>query len=129
MYDSNTLAERISRIITSSGRSVNAVLIDSGLSKVLISNMKKGSQVAVNKIAELADYLNCSVDYLLGRTEIPELTLTSANPLPDDEQTLLSRYRKLDDDGKELVRARALECLRDLRQGDGDSTQDASRLA
>lgn len=129
MYDSTTLAERIAGIIVNGGQSVNAALTESGLSKDLISNMKKGSQVAVNRIAQLADYLHCSVDYLLGRTDVPEVNTASVDPLPEDEQTLLARYRRLDPDGKELVRARALECLRDIQQGDGTTAESAGRLA
>ena len=81
------------------------------------------------KLVKIADALQCSIDYLLGRTDVPEVNTTSPAPLPEDEQILLSRYRRLDPDGKELVRARALECLRDIQQGDGTTAESASRLA
>ena len=36
---------------------------------------KKGSFPSGDKLARIADYLDCSVDYLLGRTDNPEVNL------------------------------------------------------
>ena len=37
-------------------------------------NMKsRGSWLHANNLAKIADYLDCSVDYLLGRTDDPDL--------------------------------------------------------
>lgn len=43
----------------------------SGAGKDFISNIKKGSTPSIDKVLALAVYLDCSVDYLLGRIENP----------------------------------------------------------
>lgn len=49
--------------------SPNKLGLQSGAGKDIISNLQKGSIMSGDKLAKIADYLNCSVDYLLGRTE------------------------------------------------------------
>lgn len=91
----------------------------SGAGKDFISNIKKGSAPSIEKVYALADYLDCSVDYLLGRTDNPQAhksgnnvsvgdvsgnsgaigvgnTVTN-NAAPMDEQTaeMLNTYKKL----------------------------------
>ncbi|NDO46011.1 helix-turn-helix transcriptional regulator [Clostridium sp. MD294] len=47
---------------------------DTGISTGNISDWKSGrSMPTAMKLDTLADYLNCSVDYLLGRTDNPEV--------------------------------------------------------
>ena len=40
-----------------------------GLSKHTLSNLNKGSMIGADSLAKIADYLDCSVDYLLGRSD------------------------------------------------------------
>ncbi len=44
---------------------------ESGVGKDIITNMNKGSLPSCDKLAKIADYLEISVDYLLGRTDKP----------------------------------------------------------
>lgn len=44
----------------------------SGAGKDFMSNIKKGSAPSIEKVFALASYLDCSIDYLLGRTEDPQ---------------------------------------------------------
>ena len=39
----------------------------------LWSMKSRGSWLHANNLAKIADYLDCSVDYLLGRTDDPDL--------------------------------------------------------
>lgn len=43
------------------------MLKEIGIGSNTISNMKHGSMIAADSLAKIADYLNCSVDFLLGR--------------------------------------------------------------
>ena len=63
----------VQNIIANKGLSVNKALTESGAGKDFIANMKKGMTPSANKFSALADYLDCSVDYLLGRTDNPEI--------------------------------------------------------
>lgn len=69
MYNLQILEERIMSIAKNQGLSKNKLLINAELNKSVFDNMKKGQIPSVEKIHKIADYLDCSVDYLLGRTD------------------------------------------------------------
>lgn len=53
---------------------IKDMLDECGLSKNALSSMlSRGSWLQANNLAKIADYLDCSVDYLLGRTDQPEV--------------------------------------------------------
>lgn len=72
MYSSSNVAERIKVTAKIQNKSVKEVLESVGLGFNMMSNMKNSMPKADN-LARIADYLNCSVDYLLGRTDNPEI--------------------------------------------------------
>lgn len=55
----------------------------------------KGTPTAEN-LVKIADYLDCSIDFLLGRsnTELDE---------PEDEHRLIKAYRQLTDEAKDTI--------------------------
>ena len=71
MYISNNVADRIKSVAKSKNISVKKLLEEVGLGFNTMSNMKTSMPKADN-LAKIADYLDCSVDYLLGRTDNPE---------------------------------------------------------
>lgn len=73
MYDLELIEKRIMSIAGKKGLSKNKLLINAKLSKSVFDNMKKGQIPSVDKIHTLADYLGCSVDYILGRTDVVEV--------------------------------------------------------
>ena len=55
--------------------SVSKMLVETSIRKSLIYDMEKRDYTPSAEILEkIADYLNCSVDYLLGRTDNPSAT-------------------------------------------------------
>lgn len=38
----------------------------------IVSHLAKGQEMSYLNLAKIADYLDCSVDYLLGRTDKPD---------------------------------------------------------
>ncbi|MCM1223686.1 MAG: hypothetical protein NC548_55475 [Lachnospiraceae bacterium] len=54
--------------------SVNQLLIDCNLGKNTIFKMGNGIDILSQNLAKIADYLEISVDYLLGRKDTPEIT-------------------------------------------------------
>lgn len=72
MYESNKIAERIKDLARERGVSVRQMLSDVGLGFNTMANMRNSVPKADN-LAKMADYLSCSVDYLLGRTDNPEV--------------------------------------------------------
>lgn len=72
MYVSNDIAIRIKSLAKAKGVSVKKLLEDVGLGYNTMSNLKTSMPKADN-LARIADYLDCSMDYLLGRTDVPEI--------------------------------------------------------
>ena len=72
MQDLQPLIERVQGAILLFGESPYKAFTESGAGKNFIANMRKGSMPSADKFMALADYLDCSVDYLLGRTDVPE---------------------------------------------------------
>lgn len=74
MYNTQKTVELIKQIAKKRHTSIGQMLSDCGLSKNALSSMQsRGSWLQANNLAKIADYLDCSVDYLLGRTDCPDL--------------------------------------------------------
>ena len=67
MENLDVIIEIIQSMIADKGTSVNKTLMESGAGKDFIANMKKGRYPSINKFAALADYLDVSIDCLIGR--------------------------------------------------------------
>lgn len=64
-----TLSLNIKQRCIEKGISLNSLIQNCGLSKSFIYDLeKRNSSPSCDKIQKIADSLNCSVDYLLGRT-------------------------------------------------------------
>lgn len=68
-------SQRILEIIKKWGITEYRVAADTGISNSLFGKWKAHptSKVSSEKLVLIADYLGCSVDYLLGRTDNPEI--------------------------------------------------------
>ena len=74
MYESAHIAERIKIIAKQKKISILNMLRECGLSKNTLSSMLSGGSTPKSEnLAKIADYLDCSVDYLLGRTDNPNV--------------------------------------------------------
>lgn len=71
MYNSNNVAERIKQTSKEKGIPLKKVLENAELGFNTMSNMKTSMPKADN-LAKIADCLDVSIDYLLGRTDNPE---------------------------------------------------------
>ncbi|MDE6424529.1 MAG: helix-turn-helix domain-containing protein [Ruminococcus sp.] len=73
MYTAQVTIDRIQTIIRSRGLVQKEVLADCGLNENTLKRMTDNRGMASFSLAKIADYLNVSVDYLLGRTDEPEV--------------------------------------------------------
>ncbi len=72
--DSTEIAKRIKETAKIQKLNTGEVLSECGLGKNALSNMQSGGFFPrLENIVKIADHLNCSVDYLLGRTDIPSI--------------------------------------------------------
>ena len=73
MYYSQEIASRIKSRAKQQGKSLGEVLSACELGINTVSKISKGTDILTLNFAKIADYLGCSVDYLLGRTDNPEV--------------------------------------------------------
>ena len=73
MYKSLNIAEMIKSRAKEKNISLKTMLSDLSLVSNTMSNMRHDRMIAADSLARIADYLDCSVDYLLGRTDKPEV--------------------------------------------------------
>lgn len=76
MYNSQDVATKIKELSKSKNITVKQLLEDVGLGFNAMSNMRTSMPKSDN-LAKIADYLDVSVDYLLGRTDNPEVNDSS----------------------------------------------------
>ncbi len=72
VYDSYEIATTIRMVAVHKKITLKQLLTDVGFSKNFMVNMAKGYMPVSDKLAKIADYLDVSVDYLLGRSDNPE---------------------------------------------------------
>ena len=94
MYDANEIATKINRTLKEKQLSQKDMLESCNLSKNAISSMlSRGSMLRADNLARIADYLDCSIDYLMGRSNslkersaFSSSLSTKYNSLPKDDQ-------------------------------------------
>lgn len=76
LYNSTYTAKRIKQLAKLQKKSLKDLLIECKLGQNTFSHMLHGKCLSSNSLAQIADVLDCSVDYLLGRTENPKINKT-----------------------------------------------------
>ena len=71
LYNSPNVANRIKAYAKSKNIALKTILEECELGTNTFSHMLHGRSIAFDSLAKIADYLDCSVDYLLGRTDNP----------------------------------------------------------
>ncbi len=95
-------AQAIKERCKEKGIAISKMLSDCKIRKSLIYDLEKRNWTPSLEIAEqITDYLDCSVDFLLGRSDNTSTnkTIVEVDNL-NDEQRLISAFRKLTDEGK-----------------------------
>lgn len=81
--DNTQVANRIKELCKLKGSSVSKMLEVCNIRKSLIYDLeKRNASPSIEVIGQIADYLNCSVDYLLGRTDSP--TVKGIDPTTEE---------------------------------------------
>ena len=100
---------RITKMCSERGISTNQFGVQSGAGKDIVANMKKGSLPTSDKLVKSADYLECSVDYLLGRTDEPNISGNyingdnSVQAIQNSSVTINQVQKETDQENQELL--------------------------
>ena len=89
LYDSIALAENIKIQAKARNVQLKDMFAELDLSKGTLSNLRLGKKISADSLARIADYLDCSMDFLMGRTVAP--TVKRMN-LTDDERQKVTDY-------------------------------------
>ena len=73
MYFAQTTKDRIKNLCKTKKINMEDMLIECSLGINAIRQINDTKGMASFSLAKIADYLNCSVDYLLGRTDYPDI--------------------------------------------------------
>lgn len=71
MYNSQEIGIRIKNVAEEQGKTIKSVLENCGLGKNTVQKISAGTDILTLNFVKIADCLDCSVDYLLGRTDKP----------------------------------------------------------
>lgn len=106
MYSAHETAERIKLRAKTKNILIKDMLDACEMNKNALSTMlSRGSWPQANNIAKVADYLECSIDYLLGRTDRPEIQQKSEHlqEITSMESNLLSMFNMLSSEQQEDI--------------------------
>lgn len=96
-------------------RNINQLKIamDIGITQESISKYETGNAFPSKEILiKLADYFNCSIDYLLNRTDNPNMNKEKISKKDEKIENLIFRYKSLSDENKNKLEG----CLLALEQ-------------
>ncbi len=83
MYNVQETRNLILDLLKSKNKTTSQMLKDLGYNNSLLLDMgRKNTMPSADKIGHIADYLNVSVDYLLGRTNCPDIVVLDENGEP-----------------------------------------------
>lgn len=112
MYNSRNLVNNIKSIAKDRNILIRDMLTACELNINTLSQMSDKKGLSSFALAKIADYLDCSVDYLLGRSDTPWLAADRNAALPDchrksapspRDEALLDSFRQLNEEGQEKV--------------------------
>lgn len=106
MYITQDIAGRIKTTLKDKGIRSKDMLASLGMGINSISEFAKGKKMSCIALARIADYLDCSVDYLLGRTDIADKHLTTAEAIVtanNKENVLLLNFRNMNTAGQDYI--------------------------
>ena len=114
MYNMHKTKDRIKDLCKSQNIKMETLLADCGLGVNAIRQINEKKGMGSYSLARIADYLNCSVDYLLGRTDEPSAVsnviggnVTGSTVMQESHNsnvTVNSGESNLTDEEKELLR-------------------------
>lgn len=94
LYYAVEIAQRIKKLAKEKEITVKDMLLKTKLNKNSINTLSNGSMIQCDSLAKIADYLDCSVDFLLGRTPQKNYSIDSST-LNLNEQIMLNTFRRL----------------------------------
>ena len=110
MYNNSEIAQKIKDITKKKGIPLKRLLDDCNLNINYISEFSKGKDITGNNLFIIAEYLDVSIDYLLGRTDQPNGFINNENGFKSinvngsvGNNSINNNYAELDKHDRELL--------------------------
>lgn len=104
MQNPQSVSDKIKETAKRKNVSIGKMLADCGLSKNTLSSMQSGGFLPrTETLTKIADYLDCSVDYLLGRTDVPKEAQTLDEQLKGVDFALYGETHDLTEEEKQDI--------------------------
>lgn len=100
-YSCEKIAIKIKQLVKEEGTTLKIMLKDLNLGTNLVYQLSYGSSITAINLAKIADYLDCSVDYLLGRTDIANYTKGDSKTAL--EQRISQEIKYLSGDDQKII--------------------------
>lgn len=100
MYSSKKIADNIRTLSKEHKISQKDLLSKCDLGVNTITKLSNGTDILVKNLVKIADELNCSIDYLIGRSDMVNIQKTG---LSSDELLLIKKLRALPKDGQDEI--------------------------
>lgn len=119
-------AQRLKKLLDSSGKTQKDLAAFIGVKQNTVSDwVNKGTSPKVEHIYRIVDFFSISFDFLFSESQ--SSTIVNAkdiieDKLATDERTIITIYREIDDEGKDLVQHKVREIWADHRQPKGKSS-------
>lgn len=94
MYNSQDLTLNIKNQARKRDVFIRDMLNDCNLNINTISQITDKKGLSCFSLAKIADYLNCSVDYLLGRTDCPDMVVLNDEGVPVIVEAIKSQEKE-----------------------------------
>ena len=92
MYCAQITKDRIKNECKNKKVNMEKMLLECGLGVNAIRQINDTKGMASFSLAKIADYLDCSVDYLLGRTDTPEINRANILPFQKEASYKIAAY-------------------------------------
>lgn len=126
MHDSQNVANIIKSLLKEKKVTVSQMLSDCELNKNALYTMQSSGYLPrVEALVRIADYLDCSVDYLLGRADSSEAGQSSQSVLTAQEKALLDAFRAVGEE-TQLEMVHAVYTIRDKAKKEDFTPSESS---
>lgn len=118
MKSPHETADIIKKLSKAKGISITTLLADCEINKNALFTMQtRGNYPRADTLIKIADY-DCSVDYLLGRTDIPEIQSSEVN---STESEVIKNLRRLNSEGRKKLLDNSIDLVASGRYNSKDS--------
>ena len=107
------LSARLRELRRSKGLSQQKLADFLGTSKSSVNMYERGErEPGIEMIENIADFFNVDVDYLFGKSDIPNRALATSATEIDPDQQILDMYKQLDTEDKAEIRGEMKQMLK-----------------